>query len=161
LDEITQLAAIAVGVPGKRTFFLVLGRPGEWIRAWLEKELLEALALAVYRVLDSLRQEHLYISPKGKPEPEPEEVPAGLPSMELEIDQIALGYEQDRVKLSLSVHALGPQASDFSELFCLVTPARLKKLGDQAREICAAGRPRCPLCGGPIDPEGHVCPVIN
>src|SRR6266536_2932167 len=22
--------------------------------------------------------------------------------------------------------------------------------------VCAAGRPRCPLCGNPIDPEGHV-----
>jgi len=27
--------------------------------------------------------------------------------------------------------------------------------------VCAAGRPRCPLCGNPIDPEGHVCPALN
>ncbi|UCD10271.1 MAG: DUF3090 family protein, partial [Dehalococcoidales bacterium] len=28
-------------------------------------------------------------------------------------------------------------------------------------EICAAGRPRCKLCGQPIDPTGHDCPMQN
>jgi uncharacterized repeat protein (TIGR03847 family) len=27
--------------------------------------------------------------------------------------------------------------------------------------VAAAGRPRCELCGNPIDPEGHVCPALN
>jgi uncharacterized repeat protein (TIGR03847 family) len=27
----------------------------------------------------------------------------------------------------------------------------------RTREIVGAGRPLCPLCGTPIDPEGHVC----
>ncbi|HAI99827.1 MAG TPA: DUF3090 domain-containing protein, partial [Dehalococcoidia bacterium] len=26
---------------------------------------------------------------------------------------------------------------------------------------CAAGRPRCFLCGLPINPDGHVCPRAN
>ena len=25
-------------------------------------------------------------------------------------------------------------------------------------EVVGAGRPRCPLCGYPMNPEGHVCP---
>jgi hypothetical protein len=25
----------------------------------------------------------------------------------------------------------------------------------------AAGRPRCPYCHSPIEPEGHVCPRSN
>ncbi len=28
----------------------------------------------------------------------------------------------------------------------------------RTREIVGAGRPICPRCGNPIDPEGHVCP---
>ncbi|MGH9041277.1 MAG: DUF3090 family protein, partial [Acidimicrobiia bacterium] len=28
-------------------------------------------------------------------------------------------------------------------------------------EAVVAGRPPCPLCGGPLDPEGHVCPKLN
>jgi hypothetical protein len=28
-------------------------------------------------------------------------------------------------------------------------------------ELVEAGRPPCPLCGGPIDREGHACPRSN
>jgi uncharacterized repeat protein (TIGR03847 family) len=27
--------------------------------------------------------------------------------------------------------------------------------------VVAAGRPPCPFCGNPLDPEGHVCPRAN
>jgi uncharacterized repeat protein (TIGR03847 family) len=161
LDEITQLTAVAVGVPGKRTFFLILGEKGAWVRAWLEKELLEALALATDQLLASLAQEHLYVPSEAGKGTVTDDVPAGLPSFEVEIDQITLGYEQERATLSLSVHPAGPQMLDFSELRCRFTLPQLKQLGIQARKICTAGRPRCTLCGGPIDPEGHICPRSN
>lgn len=31
----------------------------------------------------------------------------------------------------------------------------------RATTVVAAGRPPCPFCGGPIDPEGHLCPRAN
>jgi hypothetical protein len=31
----------------------------------------------------------------------------------------------------------------------------------RATNVVAAGRPPCPLCGLPLDPEGHVCPRQN
>ena len=31
----------------------------------------------------------------------------------------------------------------------------------QAELIVAAGRPPCPLCGNPLDAEGHICPRQN
>jgi len=31
----------------------------------------------------------------------------------------------------------------------------------RALVLVAAGRPPCPFCGGPLDPEGHVCPRAN
>jgi uncharacterized repeat protein (TIGR03847 family) len=27
--------------------------------------------------------------------------------------------------------------------------------------LVEAGRPLCPLCGGPLDPQGHDCPRTN
>jgi uncharacterized repeat protein (TIGR03847 family) len=27
--------------------------------------------------------------------------------------------------------------------------------------VCARGRPRCQLCGNPIEPEGHHCPALD
>jgi uncharacterized repeat protein (TIGR03847 family) len=161
MNEVARLSAVTMGVPGKRTFFLILGQPGEWVRAWLEKELLEALALAIDQFLANLAQEGLEVPDEVAPEDASEEVPAGLPSIELEIDQIALGYDRDMATLVLSIHPSGPQTLDWSELSCRVSLARLKSLGIEAGKICAAGRPRCKLCGGPIDPEGHICPKTN
>ena len=31
----------------------------------------------------------------------------------------------------------------------------------RARELVSAGRPICPLCSRPKDPEGHICPRAN
>jgi len=27
--------------------------------------------------------------------------------------------------------------------------------------VVAAGREPCPFCGGPMDPQGHLCPRAN
>jgi uncharacterized repeat protein (TIGR03847 family) len=32
---------------------------------------------------------------------------------------------------------------------------------EHAIEVVAAGRPPCPLCGLPLNPEGHICPRRN
>ena len=31
----------------------------------------------------------------------------------------------------------------------------------RAARIVASGRPPCPLCGAPLDPQGHICPRRN
>jgi uncharacterized repeat protein (TIGR03847 family) len=32
---------------------------------------------------------------------------------------------------------------------------------ERAARIVASGRPPCPLCGHPLDPQGHICPRRN
>ena len=32
---------------------------------------------------------------------------------------------------------------------------------ERAVSVVAAGRPPCPLCGQPLDPQGHICPRRN
>jgi uncharacterized repeat protein (TIGR03847 family) len=46
--------------------------------------------------------------------------------------------------------------------------ARLYLTASQARAMATRGsaavergRPPCPLCGGPLDPSGHICPRLN
>lgn len=160
-DEVTLLSAFAMGVPGKRTFFLIIGQKEKWVRVWLEKYLLETLALAIDQFLFTLSQEHPGFGRRAEGMPLSDDVPSGLPSAELEIDQITLGFDQERATLNLIVHTLGPQRADSVELYCRITLSQLKKLGNQAKSLCAAGRPICVLCGGPIDPTGHICPKSN
>jgi uncharacterized repeat protein (TIGR03847 family) len=160
--DVTHVSAVAVGVPGKRTFFLILANSTEWIRVWLEKEVLEALAVAVERLNDALVLESLY-DPKTKPDEGPVSVaaPAGMPSSEVEVEQISLGYEDEKGILDLVVHPMGLKPLGWTELYCHVDLGMLQKFALQATKVCSAGRARCPLCGLPMDPEGHVCPESN
>jgi uncharacterized repeat protein (TIGR03847 family) len=159
-DELTLLSAVAVGVPGKRTFFLAIGEKEDWVRVWLEKEHLEALALGIEQLLFTLSQENIRFS-QDEEGPTLTGVPSGLPSAELEIDQIALGYEQEAATIGILVHESGSPEQQQSEVYSQVTLSQLKELGSQSMAVCAAGRPRCKLCGGPIDPTGHICPKNN
>ena len=42
-----------------------------------------------------------------------------------------------------------------------ITTDQANAVAEEALRICTAGRPRCFLCGLPINPEGHVCPRSN
>jgi uncharacterized repeat protein (TIGR03847 family) len=42
-----------------------------------------------------------------------------------------------------------------------VTRAQAVALAERGQELVVSGRPRCPLCGSPLDPEGHACPKTN
>ena len=41
------------------------------------------------------------------------------------------------------------------------TREQMLSLARHGALVCAAGRPLCPLCRNPVDPEGHQCPALN
>ena len=42
-----------------------------------------------------------------------------------------------------------------------LTPTAAAGFVERAGRVVAAGRPPCPLCGRPLDPQGHLCPRKN
>jgi uncharacterized repeat protein (TIGR03847 family) len=42
-----------------------------------------------------------------------------------------------------------------------ITRAQAAAFVERANELMKAGRPTCPVCSRPMDPEGHVCPRAN
>ncbi|MEP6651505.1 MAG: DUF3090 domain-containing protein, partial [Lapillicoccus sp.] len=40
----------------------------------------------------------------------------------------------------------------------VLSPPQARSFVQRARALVSAGRPPCPVCGGPLDPTGHVCP---
>ncbi len=159
-SEVTLLAGFAVGVPGKRTFFLGIGDKNRWVRIWLEKEHLQTLSIAVEQLLSTLSEEKIYLPSEAEP-PVSDDTPQKLPAAELDIVQMTLGYEEGKGSLEILVQRSGAHEPDTLEVYCRVTLAQLKKMANQSALVCAAGRPLCPICGGPVDIEGHVCPEQN
>ena len=42
-----------------------------------------------------------------------------------------------------------------------VTAAAARSFVQRAAQVVASGRPPCPLCGQPLDAQGHICPRRN
>jgi uncharacterized repeat protein (TIGR03847 family) len=42
-----------------------------------------------------------------------------------------------------------------------VSAAAARAFVERAARVVASGRPPCPLCGQPLDPQGHICPRRN
>jgi uncharacterized repeat protein (TIGR03847 family) len=54
------------------------------------------------------------------------------------------------------------QDEDGPDLFRVrFSPAEGRRFVARAVRVLAAGRPPCPLCGQPLDPQGHLCPRRN
>jgi uncharacterized repeat protein (TIGR03847 family) len=41
------------------------------------------------------------------------------------------------------------------------TAAQARAMASRGSAAVERGRPPCPLCGGPLDPSGHICPRLN
>jgi uncharacterized repeat protein (TIGR03847 family) len=80
---------------------------------------------------------------------------------------LAEGLASFEAELEAELEAgLDPQLDDDPEVErgkvrFWATREQMLSLARHGAAVCAAGRPRCQLCGNPIDPEGHQCPALN
>ena len=42
-----------------------------------------------------------------------------------------------------------------------LSPPDARAFARRSAALVSAGRPPCPFCGGPLDPNGHICPRAN
>jgi uncharacterized repeat protein (TIGR03847 family) len=42
-----------------------------------------------------------------------------------------------------------------------LSPESAQQFAARSQQVISAGRPPCPLCEEPLDPEGHLCPRSN
>jgi uncharacterized repeat protein (TIGR03847 family) len=167
-DPVDRLTAGAVGPPGQRVFY-VQGKSGSnLVTLVVEKQQLELLSTWVIDMLYRVGAE----TAEGPAEEE----------MDLEepIDprwragRLSLGYAEDRDMMFLEVEELAEGAGEEAEgepegegegdaavIRFWATREQMMALARHGATVCAAGRPRCELCGGPIDPEGHICPALD
>ena len=48
------------------------------------------------------------------------------------------------------------------EIFLVrITAAAARSFVERSRTVIGAGRPDCPFCGEPVDPDGHLCVRAN
>lgn len=155
-----MLDAEAVGVPGQRRFRLIGGIDNDIVSIWMEKEQLNALGEAIEQLLEQLTDTGLIkssIDAVAAPAPDP--VPPTAP--EYVASKIMIGYDEERKVVAIFAHHI-EQEDDDEPIFAVRSSLEsAKALAEKIAAVVAAGRPRCPRCGAPIGPEGHVCPHDN
>ena len=157
LGAISHCSAEAIGVPGQRTFRLLLESGSASATIWMEKEHLQQLGTYIHEIIGSLSRDTRAVV--GDP-PEPEWSGRAV-SIDFKIEKLALGHDSASNCFLVVAHAVEEQEEDSATLSFWLTMSQGRELSKEALKVCAAGRPQCFLCGQPINPDGHVCPRAN
>ncbi|MBA4180412.1 MAG: hypothetical protein C0506_07480 [Anaerolinea sp.] len=160
LGPLVHISAEALGQPGQRRFRLrAMNDRSESAVLWLEKEQLIALGEAIETVLkgEGYNYQRLPLDDR-----EPEAVLPLDAFVEMRLAQLSMGLNREkRCIVLIAGDSQDPDAHDAATVMMEFDYRRGYELRGQISAVVAAGRPPCPLCTGPMDPEGHVCVKTN
>lgn len=179
-DPPERFVAGTVGPPGQRTFFLQARTGARVVSVALEKQQVQALAERIDELLDEVmsseRNEALIpaVAPLGLDDADPLEQPI---EEEFRAGTMTLSWDPDDERVVIEVFpyteaaVISPEQLDEEEefeepepdeVFLVRLPAGpARAFVKRAEQVLEAGRPSCPFCGGPIDPDGHLCVRAN
>lgn len=151
------VGAEAIGVPGQRRFRLkAMTEDGRSALLWLEKEQLIALGDAIETVL---KDEGIEVRPRLLDDAGAEPVFPLRADVDYRLGQLSMGVDRERREIVvIGAPAVPGDGEPISVSFSYELGAALRS---RIMVVVAAGRPPCPLCTGPMDPSGHVCPKRN
>jgi uncharacterized repeat protein (TIGR03847 family) len=143
-------------------FYLQAREAGTVVSLKLEKQQVSALADYLERMLDDLPSHA-----DGDALAEPQLLEPVV--ADWVVGGLGVAYDERVDRIVLIAEELIPEAEDEAvEIDENPAVARFHLQRHQvvsfighAREIVAAGRPPCPFCGRPLDPETGFCPCVN
>ncbi|CAB4768770.1 unannotated protein [freshwater metagenome] len=170
-DPVERFVVGTVGVPGERTFFIQARTGSRMVSVALEKAQVSAIAERVIQILREIRlSEPLTVFDRIAYDDQPLETPI---DEEFRVGVIGLAYISDRHLIEIDLQAISDSESAEDDLLevdlsaeqdilrVLMTLGYAESFAKRANSVVSAGRAPCPFCGGPIDPNGHLCPRSN
>jgi uncharacterized repeat protein (TIGR03847 family) len=164
VDPCDHITADAIGKPGERVFYLQAYQDTRTITILIEKAQLQSLAIGIEQFLSQISQQN----------PNLEEAVGDYMEEQMRIHppvdplfragEIGLGYDKDRDRVVIfTKELLGEDAEpeSSSQVRFWADRSQLRKLARWGMEVVNRGRPICPQCGQPMEPEGHFCPKKN
>ncbi|MDH2430170.1 DUF3090 domain-containing protein [Sphaerisporangium sp. TRM90804] len=175
-DPPERFVAGAVGQPGSRAFFLQARGHGRMTTVGLEKFQVAVLADRLDELLDEVLRR------SGGTAPVPAMAPVELSDkapLDQPIDEdfrvgtMALAWDPETAQVVIEAQEITGEEGEEDEPEVLVdrpdsavlrvhiSAAEARAFTKRALEVVSAGRPPCPLCGQPLDAEGHICVRLN
>ena len=171
-----RFVAGTIGQPGSRTFYLQARDGKRIVSVLLEKVQVTLLAERLTQLLTEVRE-------RGADVPE-EPAPADVDSAPLDepinevfrVGTMAIVWDGEDETIVVEARAIDEEAEaeevgeevedeeeddDSDVVRVQLGPRRALAFAQRALEVVAAGRPPCPFCGQPLNPEGHICARRN
>lgn len=162
-----------VGRPGERTFYLQVRTGGQATSVVLEKQQSAALADLLEELLDELSSDAT--QPVSVPRETPPELvddePLDPPADPLfRTGAMRLGWDPRTLQVVVEAFPveeagdddpLGEPDEPTAVLRVRMPVGTARAFVQRTRGVVSAGRPECPRCGMPVDPDGHVCGSLD
>lgn len=188
-DPPDRFVADAVGRPGQRSFYLQATSGRNVVTVAVEKAQVAVLAERLAAMLSELRRQGLAL-PESAIEAG-DRSPLSEPIREeFRVGTLTMAWDPEAERVVLEARAMPEEGFDLDEVIEAVTaspeeagtaedegvedddeesdvvlvrlaPTDALAFVERAVRVLAAGRPPCPLCGAPLNPEGHLCPRRN
>jgi uncharacterized repeat protein (TIGR03847 family) len=172
--EPARFVAGTVGEPGHRTFYLQAHDGQRTTSVSLEKAQVAVLAERLDDLLDALMRQ----SGGALPIPavvtaeQTDQAPLEAPiDDEFRVTGLSLMWDDEIDRVIVEAHSaeesdesdeLDPSdAAEVETLRVVMTGHAARAFVARAQSVVNAGRPPCPFCTLPLDPEGHICPRQN
>ena len=147
----------ALGQPGQRRFRMVAVIDGETYILWMEKQQVQALGMAVAQLI-----EHLPDSPGFDFAESPFIAINEETRNQFRVGRIEIAFDETIEQIVIVAHDIEQESLDAPPTLAIrISRAQGRALIADAEDLVARGRPMCPMCGSPMEPDGHVCPQQN
>ncbi|MBO3103502.1 DUF3090 domain-containing protein [Cellulomonas fengjieae] len=158
-----------VGRPGSRTFYLQVRDGARRTSVALEKEQSAVLAEKIDEILDALMAdgENRFSVPAEAPVELIDNEPLDQPvEEEFRAGVMRLGWDPSTAQVVVEAFPFD-ETDDSDDLEIAPEPSEVlvvrmpvgtaRAFVQRTRQVVRSGRPPCPLCGQPVDDDGHVC----
>jgi uncharacterized repeat protein (TIGR03847 family) len=174
-DTVDRFVCGTVGPPGQRTFFLQAIKDGRVVSVQLEKAQVAVLAQRIGQILTELDRHG--VAEVDDPESD-DDRPLDEPLRdEFGVRTLSIGWDTDESRMVLEARSGSDQDDDDDDesddevdddategpdvMRVRLSSAQAAGFVRRAGRVIGAGRPPCPFCGQPLNPEGHICPRKN
>lgn len=163
-DEPDRFITGTVGEPGDRSFYLQARKGGALVSVAIEKAQVAALAQRLDDLLDAVEAPAVTaaVDDAALEEPVVELFRVGAMALAWDPGSEAIVFEAQTPTEDGEYAELPDEADEGPDLLRVrIDAAQARSFVRRAEALVASGRPACPFCGQPLDPQGHFCPRGN